>query len=168
MELCFGKSRSRNGRTSCSRSRAARRICRAAGGRAGSGPTSDQARGAPGFTNLPSTKFEENWTSEMPIQVRAMVLAKQTLFASGPPDLASESDTYWRSDDPRVRQKLAEKEKALRGDIGAKLWVISAVDGKRLAQYELDAPPVWDGMSAAKDRLYFSMKDGSVRCMAPR
>jgi len=49
-------------------------------------------------------------------------------------------------------------------DRGALLWAVSAVDGKRLAQLELDALPVWDGMAAAKGRLYLTTADGSVRC----
>jgi hypothetical protein len=46
--------------------------------------------------------------------------------------------------------------------------VVSAADGKVLAEYKLDALPVWDGMSVAGGRLFVSLKNGSVICMGGR
>jgi len=42
--------------------------------------------------------------------------------------------------------------------------VVSAKDGKELAEYKLDALPVFDTMAAANGRLYFATTDGKVRC----
>jgi hypothetical protein len=42
---------------------------------------------------------------------------------------------------------------------------ISAVDGKKLAAVELGAAPVFDGMAAAKGRLYLATLDGKVLCL---
>jgi len=36
-----------------------------------------------------------------------------------------------------------------------------------VAQYELDAQPVFDGMIAADGRVFVSLADGSVACWAP-
>lgn len=43
---------------------------------------------------------------------------------------------------------------------------VSAADGKTLAELRLDALPVWDGLIAAENRLYVSLADGSVVCLA--
>ena len=75
-----------------------------------------------------------------PLQVEAMLLAKSTLFVAGPAD----------------RGKRIEK--------GGFLWVFSASDGERLTELKLHAPPVFDGLAAAKGRLYVSTQDGKLLC----
>ena len=51
-------------------------------------------------------------------------------------------------------------------DQKALLFAISTSDGTDLAQYQLDSSPVFDGMAAAYGRLYVSMENGSLLCMA--
>jgi hypothetical protein len=41
---------------------------------------------------------------------------------------------------------------------------VSSADGKKLAEYDLDSPPIFDGMAAAAGRLYMSTVDGKVIC----
>ena len=41
---------------------------------------------------------------------------------------------------------------------------LSAADGKKLTDYGLPAPPVFDGMIAANGRLYVALVDGTVQC----
>ena len=101
-----------------------------------------QAKGAA----VPAKKYR--WTQELPILARAMVLAPNTLFLAGPPDL-------FATDDPSA---------ALEGKKGGRLCVVAAADGKQLAQYELESPPVFDGMAAAGGRLYLATCDGRVLC----
>ena len=48
------------------------------------------------------------------------------------------------------------------------LWAVSTTDGKKLAEYKLDAPPVFDGMAAAAGRLYASTTDGHVVCFGSK
>ena len=48
------------------------------------------------------------------------------------------------------------------------LMAVSASDGAELARYELDSPPVFDGMAAANGRLYLSLENGRLLCMAGR
>jgi hypothetical protein len=79
-----------------------------------------------------------------------MLLAGKNLFFAGPPDVVGDEDP------------LA----AFEGRKGGRLWAVSADDGKKLAEYELDSPPVWDGMAAADGRLYVSMTDGTIACYA--
>ncbi len=52
---------------------------------------------------------------------------------------------YRRPGDPAVKRQLAEQEASYRNRRGGILWAVSAADGKKLAEYRLDAPPVFDG-----------------------
>jgi len=89
------------------------------------------------------------WTVRVPVRVVAMVLAGERLYIAGPPDVVPPEDP------------LA----AFEGRMGARLWVVSATDGKKLAEYELDRVPVFDGMIAARGRLYVVTADGQLVCM---
>jgi outer membrane protein assembly factor BamB len=104
----------------------------------------DQDKGT-GFTRVVPPK----WAVWVPVRVRAMALADETLFAAGPPDVLDPNDP------------LA----AFEGRKGALLWAVSAEDGTKLAEYKLDSPPVFDGMIAANGSLYMSNTDGRVVCM---
>ncbi len=80
-----------------------------------------------------------------------MVLAGRHLFVAGPPDVVD-------TDDPMT---------AFEGRKGALLRAYSAIDGKLLAEYKLDAPPVFDGLIAANGQMYISLENGTVLCMGP-
>ena len=54
---------------------------------------------------------------------------------------------------------------ALRKESPGLLMAVSASDGTELAQYQLDSPPVFDGLAAAYGRLFVSMEDGSLLCL---
>ena len=107
-----------------------------------------------------------HWSEDLPLFVRAMVLAGDTLFIAGPPDMVDEEQVLQSLNDPKTRSALAEQAAALDGRKGALLWAVSAADGKKLAACKLESPPVWDGMAAAGGRLYVSTVDGKVLCMA--
>jgi hypothetical protein len=92
---------------------------------------------------------EYRWSLRLPLRPVAMVLAGDVLLLAGPPDLA----------DPK--EALA----ALEGRKGALVWTVSAADGKRLAEGQLDSPPVFDGLAVAGGRLYVATKDGRVLCL---
>ena len=99
------------------------------------------------------------WTRRVPVLVQAMVLAGETLFVAGPPDKVDEIPHQPARVDP-----LAEALEARRGGT---LAAVSSADGKTLADYELNSPPVFDGMAAAEGRLYLSTKMGEIVCMGP-
>ena len=90
----------------------------------------------------------EQWTKRVTIQVRAMVLADKVLFVAGP--------SAGAGDGPEGRDE----------DRGALLMAISATNGAELARYQLDSSPVFDGMAAAPGRLYLSLGNGRVFCLA--
>ncbi|MFO8013756.1 MAG: PQQ-binding-like beta-propeller repeat protein [Phycisphaerae bacterium] len=93
--------------------------------------------------------YETRWSRQVPCLARAMVLAGETLLLAGPPD-------PFRTDDPTA---------VLEGRKGGILAVVGAADGKVAATHDLASPPVFDGMAAARGRLYLSLTDGTVVCM---
>jgi outer membrane protein assembly factor BamB len=101
-------------------------------------------RGAP-----PEEPSEPGWACELPLMVRAMVLAGEVLFLAGPPD-------PFTTDDPTA---------AWEGRRGGLLRAVAAGDGRTLAESKLEAPPAFDGMAAADGRLYLATLDGRVLCM---
>jgi outer membrane protein assembly factor BamB len=88
------------------------------------------------------------------IFVRAMILADKTLFVAGPPDIIDEE----------VKEKLAKQSDLHKGKEGGKMWAVSARNGEKLKEYNLDSLPVWDGMAASKGQLYISTMDGELLC----
>jgi hypothetical protein len=107
-------------------------------------PAVDRDKG-PGFTRSQPPK----WAAWVPIRMRAMVLADRTLFVAGPPDLLDKEDP------------LA----AFQGRKGGVLRAVSTADGKLLAEYPLESPPVFDGMIAADGRLLIATRDGRLVCL---
>ena len=99
-----------------------------------------------------SRKLPPKWSVRIPVRAQAMVHTRKHLYLAGPPDIV-------RQDDPMA---------AFEGRAGGRLWIVSTEDGKRLAEIELEHPPVFDGMSAAGGRLYLATDDGSVICMGEK
>ena len=89
------------------------------------------------------------WTGQQPVIARAIVLTGNNLFLAGPPDVFS-------SEEPAA---------TLEGKRGGLLCVLSTADGSEVARYELDSPPVFDGLAAAGGRLYIAATNGEVLCL---
>jgi hypothetical protein len=89
------------------------------------------------------------WHQWVPVRIRAMTLANKRLFIAGPPDKI----------DPKDPLATLENRGA------AMLWVYDSESGKRTAEHDLKATPVFDGMIAGPNRIFMSMSDGSVVCM---
>jgi len=82
---------------------------------------------------------KNRWAKPVPIVVRALLVAGPTVFIAGAADANGK----------------------------ASLIALSAAEGKELARYALDAAPVFDGLAAARGRLYVSLVNGRVICMGP-
>jgi outer membrane protein assembly factor BamB len=109
--------------------------------------------------------LDYNWQREHPpVVVRAMVLAGDTLFVAGPPDVVDEKQMWGRSNDPMFQSKMKEQAEALKGKYGALLWAVSARDGKNLSEGKLDYLPAFDGMIAANGKLFVATADGGIVC----
>jgi outer membrane protein assembly factor BamB len=107
------------------------------------------------------------WTRDVPLLARGMVLAPKTLFIAGPPDVADQEKTLAAFADPAALAKLADQVAAHEGRKGGLLLAVTALEGETLAEYKLDSPPVFDGLAAARGRLYLAALDGTVTCFAP-
>ena len=91
----------------------------------------------------------ESWNVRIPIRGRALVATDERVFVAGPPDVIDPVDPLG----------------AFEGRLGGMLWVFSSDKGEKLAEHELDSPPVFDGMAAAGERLYVSTRAGEVICL---
>jgi hypothetical protein len=78
-----------------------------------------------------------------------MVLAGQTLFIAGPPDVLDPKDP------------LA----AFEGRAGGELLAVSAADGSTLGRWKLKSSPVFDGLIVAGGRLFVATTDGRLLCL---
>jgi outer membrane protein assembly factor BamB len=107
-------------------------------------PSSVNREKGPGYSRAAPPK----WSKQVPVRALAMVLAGDNLFFAGPPDVMPADDPY----------------ASFEGRLGAKLWVVSAADGRRVADYPLNGLPAFDGMIAARGRLYMTMADGTLKC----
>ncbi len=96
----------------------------------------------------PKTPIDHKWTVKVPFQARAMLLASNALFVGGWPDDGTTAELY----------------AARAGDKAGRLWVFSTDEGQKTAERELESSPVFDGMAAACERLFVSLKNGKVVC----
>ena len=115
-----------------------------------------------GLGGMPRNTVRTEWRQDVPVLVRAMVLADDTLFIAGPPDLINEPETLKVFDAPATQELLARQAAAMEGAEDAVLWAVSASDGKRVGKQKLDGLPVFDGMIAAGSRIYYATTDGRV------
>jgi len=113
-----------------------------------------------------TTRLGYDWSHTAPLLARGLVLAGETLFAAGPPVMVDEQEeAYLNYGDPQVQAKMADHVAAFEGRKGALLMAVSKQEGKTLAAYRLDWPPVFDGLIAADGRLFMATMDGQVLCL---
>jgi hypothetical protein len=53
---------------------------------------------------------------------------------------------------------------AKEGAPGGFLVILSAADGKKITEFPLEAPPTYDGIAVARERVFVSLQNGSVVC----
>jgi len=104
------------------------------------------------------------WETEIPMLAFGLVLAGDTLFAAGAPDVLDETQPGIRGEGPQIIKAINQQETALAGERGGILMVVSKEDGKVKHRCNIDGPPVFDGLIAANGRLYLVLKDGNVQC----
>jgi outer membrane protein assembly factor BamB len=89
-----------------------------------------------------------HWSNPVPVHIRAMVLAGDTLFAAGAGPAPG---------------KAPEKQNPSPTPL---LLAISATDGSELARYRIPAAPVFNGMAAAEGELFLTLQNGQMLRMA--
>jgi hypothetical protein len=92
------------------------------------------------------------WRVNIPITGKAIAMAGDVLFVAGEP---------MRFDEPTYKKYVA----AYNGRLGGRLLAVSAIDGKQLAEYKLNAAPAWDSIAIANGQLYIGLEDGTVQCL---
>jgi outer membrane protein assembly factor BamB len=90
----------------------------------------------------------DGWQKDIPVRVRAMVAAGPQLILAGPPDVVGGKDPLG----------------AFEGRKGGIIQTLATEDGKQIAEYKLDSPPIFNGIAAANGRLYLVTVDGKIRC----
>ena len=120
---------------------------------------------AGGSRAVPGTRPTYDWTEQVPLMARAMVLADRTLFVVGPRDVIDEEEIAKDRTSPGFDALLDQQVDALEGSAGALMWAVSADDGTKLGEYRLKNLPNFDGMAAAAGRLYYTTVDGNVVSM---
>jgi len=95
-------------------------------------------------------KVTYHWSRQVPLVVRGLVFAGDTIFAAGPVMDADDKEPGFTPDAPAVLTAWAAK------------------DGAERARCPLPATPVFDGLIAAHKRIYASTVDGKVVCLAGR
>lgn len=105
-------------------------------------------------------RFARRWSTGIPVLVRAMVKAGDTLFVAGPEDTVDEDAAYKAYNAPGTQESLARQAALFAGADGSVLWAVSAEDGSKRDEIKLDVLPVFDGMIAAGGRIYMSTIDG--------
>jgi len=101
-----------------------------------------------------NTDFDQYklWKLNIPITGKAIAMAGDTVFVAGEP---------MKFDNPSFENYVA----AYAGEKGGQMLAVSATDGKKIAEYELQAAPAWDGIAAANGKLYVCLADGTIQCM---
>jgi len=103
------------------------------------------------------------WQTKAPVLATGLVLAGETLFAGGAPDVFDETTPGARNEEPEILKAMQFQSSALQGNEGGVLFALSKRDGGIAAKYEIDAPTVFDGLVAANGSLYMALKDGTVQ-----
>jgi hypothetical protein len=111
-------------------------------------------------------EIDFHWSTDSDVHARALLLAGDTLFVAGPPALADEIRAFENWGGAEADRQLAAQAEALTGKFGAKLIAVDRHDGSTLSETELRAPPVFDGMIAARECLYLATIDGEIVCLA--
>ncbi len=98
---------------------------------------------------IPKDSFR--WQTPLPLYAKAVVLAGSSLFVAGRHD---------RSHEDMIR--------IMDGKAAGLLVRLSAADGKAGPQTTLSAPPVTDGLIVGNGRLFVSLQDSTLLCLAAR
>jgi outer membrane protein assembly factor BamB len=124
----------------------------------------------PKFRNARRTKLVYDWYNDVPFYGHGLVLAGETIFIAGPPKFDETNARAYltsnRTDNQQPPLVLRDAMDSFEGGKGGLMWAVNKSDGKKGAEYKLDSTPVFDGMAAANGRLYLSMKNGRILCLA--
>ncbi len=90
------------------------------------------------------------WSANVSVRAMAMIATKDKLLVAGPPDRLDEEDT------------LAPFENRE----GGRLVMLAKKDGRSVAELDLPAPPVFNGQAVAAEKLFVTLTNGEILCLA--
>jgi outer membrane protein assembly factor BamB len=93
--------------------------------------------------------LKRKWGGKLPLRGRAMALTPDRVYLAGAPDVVPEKDP------------LA----AFEGRLGGELYVLDRKDGSERQRLKLPSPPVFNGIAAARGRLFLTLENGEVVCL---
>jgi hypothetical protein len=106
-----------------------------------------------------AAKLNYIWSNACDLHVRAMALADDKIVVAGTSDiLSTESMT---------RERIAQQASLLESNDEQYFRIHSKQDGSKLAEYRLDAKPVFDGMAIAHGCVFIATDADELVCYAP-
>lgn len=106
-----------------------------------------------------------NWKKTIPLHVRAMTKAADTLLIMGPPDILDEDEAFAKPLTPKLRERFRAQDEANDGNAGSILMSVDAETGEVVAQQQISALPRWDGMAAANGHVFIVTESGDIMCL---
>ena len=95
-------------------------------------------------------KGAKSWeNTKYPMGPTSMVIANDKALLAGWVDKIDPSDAWAK----------------IEGRQGGELRMVSMADGSELAKVQLESIPVWNGMAAADEKIFISLKNGKVICL---
>ena len=104
------------------------------------------------------------WNKKMPLFARGLLVSGDHLFVAGPEDIVDEEKFARQWNTPEAVERMQRQSRLFAGKEGGMLWVVNKKTGEKTAELKLDTIPVFDGLAAARGRLYISGVDGRVVC----
>jgi outer membrane protein assembly factor BamB len=112
---------------------------------------------------------EPNWSIDIPILVRAMLVTDDVLIVCGPRDLYDEEAAVaprsgFTTNDPR----LALQQEHWEGKHGSILKIFDKNTGNEISSLEIDDTPAWEGMIIAGGKIFMTTVNGRILCFDVR
>jgi outer membrane protein assembly factor BamB len=108
--------------------------------------------------------LDYRWSTGVPLLATSLAVTDDTVFIAGPPDYFT---AVAETGEEALTLKDAKKAlDAWTGQSGGILYAASTADGKKVAQLDLPAPTIFDGLAAADHKLYLALQNGQILCLA--
>ena len=126
------------------------------------GNTSKKRKKADKPTPDLSNPFLVNWSTTIPIWVKAMFVTQDKVVIAGPRDLYDEETAVASFNQNDNRFSLQEEH--MEGKHGSLLKIIDKASGNETCSVELEFMPTFDSMITAEGKIFMTTSDGRVVC----
>ena len=94
-------------------------------------------------------KMEGEWSLGIPIRGKALLVGDNCLYVAGVRDCVEKKDPWGH----------------VQGRMGGVLSLYAKSDGAKITEIPLDAAPLFDGLSAARENVFLVTEQGGVLCL---